>query len=323
MVLKRCARAFVALASLTIAQGVCAQELSGRPVRILVGFPPGGAPDLTARAIAPGLGNALGVSVIVDNRPGAGGQIAMNETARAPADGHTLFIASASQWAVQPVLRPGSIDPEKQLSPLAVVATNSMYVAVNATVPAKTAQEFIRLIKASPGTYSYGSSGNGTVHHLFMESFMAAAGLNMQHIPYKGTPQQVQAVVAGEIPFVVVSATAVAPFVKTGQVRLLLASTRQRWRMNPDVPGTGELGFTDINFPGDMGLFGPAGMPRPLVDRLSAGIAKAVQRPELMQRADMMGAEPVYGTPEQLAEIVRGDLARYAKAVKIAGVKAD
>ncbi len=302
---------------------VLAQEFPTRPVKLLVGFLPGGIPDTIARAIAPAMTSLLGQSFVVENRPGSGGLAAAQELMRAPPDGYTLMSGSGSQWAILPALRPGLYDPEKALAPVALVSTNSLYIVVHTTMGVKSLPEFIALVKSKPGAFSYGSSGNGTVHHLFMESFIAAAGLNIQHVPYKGAPQQVQALIAGDIPIAVVSSSNIAAQVKAGQLRMLVATTRTRSRLTPDVPSMSDAGMPEIHFTGDVGYFAPAGTPRAVIERLSAALAKAVQRPELLQRSDALGIEPVYGTPEQLAEIVRADIVRYTKAVKISGAKVD
>ncbi len=300
-----------------------AQDFPARPIRLLIGYPPGGVPDTIGRAVAPSMSATLGQPFLVENRPGAGGLTAVQELMRSEPDGHTLMSGDSGQWAILPAMRPGVYDPEKAFAPVGQVSTNAIYITVRSTLGVKTIQEFIALMKSKPGVYNYGSSGNGTVHHLFMASFMSEAGLDLRHIPYKGAVQQTQALVAGDIPIGVVSMTNSTQFVKTGQLVWLLASTRTRSKLTPEVPSTAEAGFPDIHFAGDVGYVAPAGTPRAVIERISAALAKAVQQPELLQRSQTMGVEPTYRNPDQLAELMRADRVTYNKAVKISGAKVE
>lgn len=299
------------------------QEFPARPVRLVVPYPPGGQPDSIARALAPSVSAGLGQSFVMDNRPGAGGLTAAQEVARAAPDGYTLLAGDAAQWAILPALRPGIYDFEKTFAPIALVYTSALYIAVRSTVPARTIQELLALVKSKPGVYSYGSSGNGTLHHLFMESFKAAMGLDILHVPYKGSAQMLQSLLAGDIPIGIAGTASAGPHIKSGAIRLLSTTTKDRSRLTPDVISMSELGQPELNFAGESAYFAPAGTPRAIIDRISGVLAKAVQLPDVTQRAEALGVEMLYRNPEQLVQQVRTDAARYAKAVKISGAKVD
>lgn len=316
-------RSILSAAALAACATALAQDFPNRPIKLLIPYPPGGVPDSVARAVAPAIQAALGQPFVLDNRPGAGGLTAVLEVMRSPADGYTLLSGDSGTWAVLPALRPGSFDPEKAFAPVAGVSTNSMYITVRSDLPAKTLQEFIALIKSKPGAYQYASSGNGSLHHLFMESFKAAAGLDMQHVPYKGSSQQVLALLAGDIPIGIGGPAATAPHVKAGKLRWLVTSTNERSKLTPDVPSTSEFGMSDLHFAGDVAYFAPGGTPRAAINRISGAIGKALQQPDVMARIDAVFLEPLYRTPEQLAEVVRADIVRYTRAVKVSGAKVD
>ena len=313
----------VGLVSLPIAAS--AQEFPTRPVRLVVPYPPGGQPDNIARSLAPSVSASLGQTFIIENRPGGGGLTGLQEVARAAPDGYTLLSADAGQWAIQPALRPGIYDFEKSFAPIALVTTSALYiaVAVRDDVPARNIQEFIALVKSKPGALSYGHAGNGTIHHLFMESFKAAVGLDMLAVPYKGSVQMGQALLAGDIPIGILAIAGAKPHLATGKLRLLVAGTRERSRLTPDVPSMGDIGQTDFNFAGETAYLAPVGTPRAIVERLAGILAKSVQLPDVLQRAEAFGVEMIHRNPVQLAQHIREDVARYARAVKISGAKVD
>ncbi len=313
----------VGLAMLALSSVAAAQEFPNKPIKILIPYPPGGVPDSIARAISAPVQAALGQPLVLDNRPGAGGMTAVQEFLRVPADGYTLLSGDAGLWGVLPALRPGTYDPEKNFTSVANISTNSMYITVRSDFPAKNIQEFIALVKSKPGQFQYASSGNGSLHHLFMESFKAATGLDMQHIPYKGSSQQVQALLAGDVPIGVGGGSATSPQVKAGKLRWLVATTRDRSKLTPDVPSMSEIGLSDLNFAGDVGYFAPAGTPRAAVNKIADAINKALQQPDVVQRVNTAFLEPLFRNPDQMAETVKADKERYAKAVKISGAKVD
>ncbi len=300
-----------------------AQDFPNRPIKLIVPYPPGGVPDIIARAIAPGVQAILGQAFVLESRPGAGGLTGVLEVMRAPADGYTLLSGDSGTWAVLPALRPGSYDQEKSFSPVAGVSTNPMYISVRPDLGVNTIQEFIALVRAKPGQFNYASSGNGSLHHLFMESFKSAAGLNLTHVPYKGSSQQVQALLAGDIPIGVGGPAATAAHVKSGKLKWLMVTTKDRFKLTPEVASTADAGFADIHFGGDIAYFAPAATPRPIVNKISDAIGRTLQQPDVVQRVNAAYLEPAYRTPDQLAEVVKADLVRYARAVKISGAKVD
>ena len=308
---------------LCLSPAAWAQEFPSRPMRLVVLYPPGGQPDNIARTLAPSVSAMLGQQLVVDNRPGGSGLTGIQEVTRNPADGYTLLSADAGQWASLPALRPGVYDFEKLFAPIALVSTSSLYITVRSAVPATTIQELIALAKSKPGSLNYGSAGNGTVHHLFMESFKAAIGLDIVHVPYKGSSQIVPALLAGDIGIAVTATASTGAFVKSGQMRLLATTTRDRSRLTPEVPSMGDLGQPDLSFAGEVGYFAPAGTPRAVIDRLAGALAKSVQQADIVQRMEGLGVVMTHLNPEQLAQHVRADVARYTKAVKISGAKVD
>ncbi len=300
-----------------------AQDYPNRPVRLIVPYTPGGQPDNIARTLAGPISAALGQSLLIENRPGAGGLPGVQEAMRAAPDGYTLLSADAAQWAILPALRPGVYDFEKSFAPISLIYTSALYIQVRSSVAAKTIQELIALAKSKPGSLSYGSAGNGTVHHLFMESFKSALGLDIVHVPYKGSGQMVQALLAGDIQIGITATASTGPHLKTGAIRLLATTTKDRSRLTPDIISQGELGFPEHNFAGESAYFAPTGTPRPIIDKLSGILAKAVVVPDVVQRAETFGVEMLHRNPEQTLQIMRADVARFVKAVKISGAKAE
>lgn len=306
---------------LHIAPPVWAQDIS-RPIKILVGYAPGVTPDVVTRILAGAMGTILNQNIVVENRPGAGGWLAVQELIKSPPDGNTLVCLDPGQWAVLPAIRPGLYDPLKALAPVGLAYTSPLYLVVMDTFPAKNLQDLIGLIKTNPNAYNYGSSGNGTFHHLFMESFKAKAGLQVTHVPYKGGSQALQGLLSGDIQILVGGPTTEA-YVKAGKMRRLVVASRERWRTAPDVPSMSDVGMPDLQFVGDVGYFAPAGTPKPVVDRLTDGLAKAVRLPDFVDKAPLLGIGIQYKTPAQLLELVRDDIPRYQQAVKVSGAKAE
>lgn len=319
--IRKLALAFAAALCTFAAQ---AQEFPSRPLKIIVPYAPGGAADVVARLIAPSMGEILGQQFIVENRAGASGIPAVEAAAKSPPDGHTLLIADAGQWAINSALHAKlPYDATKELAPISKVTTLSLFLVVHESVPANSLQELVALAKAKPGSLNYGSSGTGTVHHLTMEAMKAALGLDIVHVPYKGTGQSIPALLGGQVAMAISALPSIAAHVKSGKVKVLGANTQKRSPFAPDIPSIAELGIPDFDFPGELGLLAPAGTPRPHIDKLAAALAQAVRRPEAVQRLTAMGMEPVGGKPEELAAQIKADIRRYAQAVKVSGAKAD
>ena len=318
--------ALTALLALTAALGAVgahAQDYPTRTIRIISPYPPGGNSDGPARLIANQMSPALGQSIVIENRPGAGGVSAVQEIMRAAPDGYTLIAADQGQWAITPALRPGVYDPVAVLAPITLLTTATMYFVVNQNFPARNLTEFVALIKQKPGAYQYGSSGNGTPHHLSMEVFKAGLGLDIGHIPYKGSAQSTLALLGGQVPIIVAGLASVSQHVKSGQVRLIAQVAPGRIKFTPEVPSVTEAGLTDYDFQAPLGLFATAGTPRAAIDKLNAAAIKALADPTVISRIEAGGAEPLTSTPEQLGERVRADVRRYIAAVKVSGAKID
>ena len=308
-----------ALAALGSAQ---AQEFPSRAIRIIVPYAAGGVPDPLTRTLGSMMSPLLGQQIIVENKPGAGGVPAMQDLMRSPADGYTLSYADAGLWAVQPALRPGIYDPMKEFTPLGTAVMSIIFVVVREDLAVRTIQELIALAKSKPGQLSYGSSGSGSLHHLFMESLKAHYGFDMVHVPYKAATQALQALRAGDLGVTMASAAASTPFAKSGKIRVILAATQQRSQFLPEVPSMGDL-KVETTYSGAIGYVAPGGTPRPVVDKLAAALGTVVKSEEFAKRAESLFVEIDYRNPAQHLDLMRQDIARYARAVKISGAKAE
>jgi tripartite-type tricarboxylate transporter receptor subunit TctC len=317
-----CCRATLLAAALAATGSAQAQEFPSKPLRIIVPYAAGGVPDPLTRTLGAMMSPLLGQQIIVENKPGAGGVPAMQELMRAPADGYTLSYADAGLWAVQPALRPGIYDPLKEMTPLGTAVMSIIFVVAREDLGVKSMQELVALAKSRPGKLSYGSSGSGSLHHLFMESVKAHYGVDLVHVPYKAATQAMQALLAGDLAITMASAAASAPFAKSGKIRVILAATQQRSQFLPEVPSMGDLKL-ETTYSGSIGYIAPGGTPRAVVDRLASALATVVKTDEFAKRAEGFFVEVDYRTPAQHLELMRQDIARYARAVKISGAKAE
>ncbi len=299
-----------------------AQEFPSRAIRIIVPYAAGGVPDPLTRTLGSMMSPLLGQQIIVENKPGAGGVPAMQDLMRSPADGYTLSYADAGLWAVQPALRPGIYDPMKEFTPLGTAVMSIIFVVVREDLGVRTIQELIALAKSKPGQLSYGSSGSGSLHHLFMESLKAHYGFDMVHVPYKAATQALQALLAGDLGVTMASAAASTPFAKSGKIRVILAATQQRSQFLPEVPSMGDL-KVETTYSGAIGYVAPGGTPRPVVDKLAAALGTVVKSDEFAKRAESLFVEIDYRNPAQHLDLMRQDITRYARAVKISGAKAE
>jgi tripartite-type tricarboxylate transporter receptor subunit TctC len=296
-----------------------AQDYPNRPVRIIVPYAAGGVPDVLSRAVAQPLSEALGHQFIVENKPGAGGIAAVMAVVTAPADGYTLVMADASQTAINPYLfKDLPYDTLKNLTPVSVVAMSTQYVAGNPRFASFA--DLIAEAKANPGKLSYGSSGIGSVHHIGVESINASLGINMVHVPYRGSGQSVPALVGGEVHMVMASLPALVPHVKSGKIKLLAITSPKRSSQTPDVPAVAEF-IPGYDFVTGIGLLGPAGMPPQIVSKLAAEVAKAVKLPNVTSRLIPIGLDPYGSTPAEFTALIERDLKKYSTAVKISGAK--
>lgn len=319
-----CALSLSLLSSLSLLPaGALAQAYPNKPIRILVHIPPGGAPDIAARVVGEKLGEALGQPVVIDNRPGANGNIAGEIVAKSPPDGYTLLACVDSQVVINPhVYRTMSFDPMKDLVPVATLASNEFFLAANPEQPFKTFPEFIAYAKKSQPPLNYASGGNGSQQQLTMEMLKTRAGIPLAHIPYKGSGPATVALLAGEVPIEFAGSNA-GPQIKAGKLRALAVAGKKRLAAFPDVPTVAEFypGFSNSIW---MGLCAPRGTPEAVLGRLRAEINKALALPDVKEKFARTGAlEPLITTPEEFSAMIHADFDKYGKVVKDVGVKID
>jgi tripartite-type tricarboxylate transporter receptor subunit TctC len=304
--------------------GANAQSYPTKPVRMIVPFPPGGATDLLARVVGQKLGEGLGHQVVIDNRPGAGGTIGSRLMLDAQPDGYTILMSSVSTHAIGPHLyATPPYDPMTDFTAITEVSFTPTVLMVSATLPVNTLKEFIALAKARPGKLNYGSSGVGTQFHLSGELLKLLAGIDLVHIPYKGTALVYPDLFSGQVSLMFDTLSVAIPFIKAGRVKALGITGAKRTPTLPDVPTIAEAGVAGFNADLWLGIWGPAKLPRDITDKLSSEIAKLLKSPDVRDRLAAQGMEPVGSTPAQFAEFVRRENAQWSKVVKSAGVKAE
>ena len=296
-----------------------------RPVKLIVGFAPGGSTDIVARIVAQKLGQQLGQTVIVENRAGAGGTIGADATAKAPPDGYTLTLGTTSTHAIAAgAYSKLPYNPVTDFTPISLVAITPYLLVVNPQVQARNLDEFIALAKSQPGKLNYASAGNGTATHLAMEMLKDAAKVDLVHIPYKGNAPADTAILQGEVQAVFGSMPALLQNAKANKVRPLAVGTAVRSPALPDVPTVAELGYPGFEAALWLGIMGPANMPKAVVDRLHKEITAIVATPEFKASMDANGAEPIASkSPEEFREMLRGQVDKYVKITKAVGIKLD
>jgi len=312
-----------ALAFATAAFGQGAKNYPDKPVRVVVGYSPGGLPDTIGRLVGQKLSERWGQQFVVENRAGANGILGAEYVAKAAPDGYTLLMTDNSTHAIVPFLFAKlPYDADRDLVPVALAARAPLFLAVHPSVKANSFQELIALIKAAPGKYSYGSSGIGSTHHLCMEYLKSALNLEMTHVPYKGTGQSVPAVVGGQVPMVFSGYPTLVAHAKDGRVKLLAINSLKRSELAPDVPAIAET-LPGFDFAPTFGLFAPNGTPREIIVKVGADVAQVVKLPDIVERMKNLGIEPLGISGDDWAPMLRADAERYSKAVKISGAKAD
>ncbi len=297
-----------------------------KPIRIVVPFPAGGPTDITARVVGQAIGESLKTPVIVDNKAGGHGFIGVGEAAKAPADGHTLMMASIGTMAINPKLHEKiPYDANKDFAPVSLVVTVPIVVVANPQVlPVKTIPEFVAYLKANPGKVNFASAGNGGSSHLVPEYFKYRTGTFMTHIPYKGSGPAIGDVVAGQVQLMFDNLLTSTPFVKSGKLKMLGVTTAQRLPQYPDVPTVAEaLGMKDFEASSWYALYAPAGTPPDIVRRLSAEVDAALKQPAVAKRLTDLGAVPVGGSAEKLAAFQRAEQDKWGKVIQVAKVKPD
>ena len=303
------------------AQGA-GDEFPSRPIRIIDGYPAGGASDVMARLIGQKLSERFGQPVIVENRPGAAGNPAAELVSKAPADGYTMLLGVVSALASSVSLYPKlGYDVMKDLAPVTLVASSTYVVVVNPAVPAKSFSELVALAKARPGQVSYGSSGVGGGAHLAGELLKSRAGVNVLHVPYKGGPPILAAVAAGEVQFGYAGPTAAVALIKAGRISGHAVTSIKRAKALPDVPTIAESGFPGYDVTPWYGFLAPAATPAAVVKLLNAEVSKILQAPDVQARFEALGFEAVASTPERFRDVLRSEIQLAAKIIKDAGIK--
>jgi tripartite-type tricarboxylate transporter receptor subunit TctC len=294
------------------------------PVKLIVPFPPGGPLDIIGRAIAQKVSDAWGESVVVDNRPGAGGNIGADIVAKSPPDGYTILMGALSTHAVNPSLYASMpYDPIKDFAPITLVAITPNVLVVNASLPVSSAKEFIAYAKANQGKLAFGSGSNGSAGHLAGELFKVDTGSDMVHIPYKGGAPAIQALLAGDTQLMFDNLANAMPYVKAGKLKALAVTTAQRSKLAPDLPTMAEAGLPGFDISTWFGLFAPAGTPKEIIAKWNAEVTKILSSPEMRERLTAQGAEAAPTTPEAFAAFVKTEIPKYARIVKASGAKVD
>ena len=295
-----------------------------KPIRLVVPFTPGGVTDTSGRVIAEFLGRRLGQQVVVDNKPGASGNIGTQIVATAPADGHTLLLGFDGTMVINPhVFAKVPFDTLKDFAPVGKIGDAVLILAANPTLPVRTLQELLALSKSQPGGLSYGTSGIGGTPHIAGELLRQRTGANLQHVPYKGGGQAITDTIGGAIPLTYTAVAGAQGHVKSGKLKAIAVSSTARSSALPEVPTFIESGIADFAVSSWVGLFAPAATPRAVVQRLNAELNAVLADPAARERLAVLGIDPTPGTPEQYLEEVRRDLARYGQVVRSAGIKAE
>lgn len=299
-----------------------AQPYPTKPIKIVAPFAPGGGTDFIARLIAQKLTEKLGAQVVVENKPGAGGNLGAEQAVRSPADGYTLLLVAGS-YTVNPSLYKLTFDPVSDITPIIQLSQGPFIVAVHPSVPAKTLKELIDLVKKQPDKLSYASAGSGSITHLASAMFVDMAKLQIVHIPYKGTGPALNDAIAGNVQVLFGSPSITIPHIKSGRLRALAVTTTNRIGAAPDVPTVAESGLAGYEVVLWHGLVGPKGLPRAIVDRINAEANQILKVKEMDTLLATDGVAAAGGTPEQFAATIKSDIERWSKVVKQAGVKVD
>ena len=314
-----------AIAALLVANSAWCQSgtFPVRPIRMVVGFTPGGQPDITARMLAPKLYEAFGQQVIVDNRPGAGGVVAAKIVADAAPDGHTLLFVSSSHVAIPAVRAKLPYDTIRDFAAITLTSTACYVLVVPATLNVKTAQDLIALAKAKPGQLLYASTGNGGSPHLATEMFRQQAKIDITHIPYKGTPPAVTDLIAGQVSMMFANTLSVLPYVNSGRLRALAISSAKRSAAAPAIPTIAENGMPGFDSVTWFGVLAPTGTPRDIIGKLSGELRRIVQTKAMTEQLLAQGADPIGSTAEEFGSRIKSDIAKWTVIIKAAGIKAE
>jgi len=311
----------LAFASLALAPCAFAQDYPNRPVKVIVGYVAGGGPDVIARALSQKLGEILGQPFVVENRPGAGATLATAQVARSVADGYTLMVGETGQLVIAPyTYKSLPYSTLKDLTPIAQIVSEPVLLVSNPKSGIRNLQDLIREAKNNPGKLSYGSSGIGTIHHISAEAFKAGLGLDMQHVPYKGSGQSVPGILAGDVPVLTSGYGGVIPHIRSGALNLLAVTTPTRLPSLPETPSLSEV-VKGYDFPSETGLLAPAGLPPAVVNKLAAAVKQAMESPEVVAKFKSTAITLTYKSPSEYAEHLKTTLKKYETATAQAKIQ--
>src|SRR3954471_5366227 len=296
-----------------------------RTIKMIVPYPAGGTTDLLGRLVADQLKSGLGAVVVVENKPGAGTTLGAEQVARSAPDGYTLMMATSTTLAINKTLyRKLPYDPVQDFTPIALLAGVPFALIVNPALPAKTLAEFIAYAKSKPGELAYGSAGNGSPQHLGAEMLRSAAGIDIRHVPYRGSVPAMLDIIAGHIPFMIVDLQPALPQIRDGKLRVLGVTTPKRVAAAPDIPTLAEMGLPGFELVAWQGVVAPAGVPRPIVEQLAAQVATLVADPATRDRLTALSLEPLTGsTPDSFAAYIKAEVERWAAVVRASGAEAE
>jgi len=323
--MKASRRLLIALAATTLsATSAFAQAWPAKPIRVVVPFPPGGGTDIIAREASQRVAAATGWTFVIDNKPGAGGNLGVDAVAKAPPDGYTLVLGQTSNLAINPTLYAKMpYDSQKDLAPIVLIANAPLVMVTGVSSPYKTLADAVSAAKAKPGGLNFASPGNGTVAHLTSEMLQKAADIKTQHVPYKGAAQALTDVISGNVELYMSSVPTLIGQIKNNKLRPLAVTSAKRVDDLPNVPTINESGYKGFDAVTWFGLLAPAGTPKDVIAKLNTEFNKALQNPELRKKLGDEGADPAGGTPEQFTALIKEEIPRWGKVVKDSGAKVD
>ena len=324
MLIRRALVALAAFAACATVTAAHAQAFPNRPIRVVVPFPAGGGTDIIAREVTQKVTQSTGWVFVVENKPGAGGNLGVEAVAKSPADGYTLVLGQTSNMAINPTLYAKMpYDSVKDLAPILLVANAPLVMVTGANSVHKTLADVVKAAKDKPGALNFASPGNGTVAHLTSELFQAAASVKMQHVPYKGAAQALTDVVSGNVELYMSSVPTLIGQIKQGKLRALAVTSAQRVDDLPQVPTINESGYKGFDAVTWFGFLAPAGTPKDVLAKLNTEFNAALKQPDLQKKLGDQGADPAGGTPEQFAALIKDDIVRWGKVVKASGARVD